>query len=101
MLQIKPLPEELQTFACKELGEIPERIPEDLQALKIWIQQQPHLHACTQDQFLIQFLRDSKYSLERTKERIDQFYRLRSKLPDLLSTHEVDKPVFQRFHNTK
>lgn len=90
MVQIKPLPVELQKVANDELGEIPSRIPEDLTTLKLWIQQQPHLHARTDDQFLIQFLRGCKYSLEKAKEKIDHFHALRNKCPDLFGVYDVD-----------
>ncbi|XP_075167108.1 alpha-tocopherol transfer protein-like [Haematobia irritans] len=95
MAQIKPLSAELQKIACDELGEVPSRISEDLAALKLWIKQQPHLHARTDDQFLIQFLRGCKYSLERAKEKLDNFNALRSKYPELFLTTDVDDPKFK------
>lgn len=95
MLNIIPLTDNLQKVANLELGEVPERTPEDLQALKLWIQQQPHLKPCTDDQFLIQFLRGSKYSLERAKEKLDLFYTLKSKYAELFTVCDVDNERFQ------
>uniref|UniRef100_D3TPJ5 Phosphatidylinositol transfer protein SEC14 n=1 Tax=Glossina morsitans morsitans TaxID=37546 RepID=D3TPJ5_GLOMM len=81
MLQIRPLNEDLQRKAIEELNEVPTRIHEDLKALRSWIEQQPHLCANTDDQFLIAFLRGCKYSLEKVKKKIDSYYSLKSKFP--------------------
>lgn len=101
MSKIKPLNAELQMIAIEELGEVPARIAEDLQALKDWIRKEPHLRARTDDQFLIQFLRGSKYSLEKAKDKLDQFYALKTKYPELFSVTNVDDPKFRNFHNLK
>lgn len=100
MAQIKPLSVELQKVAIEELGEVPERIAADLQDLKTWIQQQPHLKARTDDQFLVQFLRGCKHSLEKAKRKIDAFYSLRSLHVDMRSVTDVDELKFRQFHNT-
>uniref|UniRef100_A0A1I8QDJ5 CRAL-TRIO domain-containing protein n=1 Tax=Stomoxys calcitrans TaxID=35570 RepID=A0A1I8QDJ5_STOCA len=97
MAQIRPLSAELQKIACEDLGEVPSRIPEDLAALKLWIQQQPHLHSRTDDQFLIQFLRGCKHSLERAKEKLDHFYALRTKYPETFCATNIDDPKFRAY----
>ncbi|XP_005189925.2 retinol-binding protein pinta [Musca domestica] len=99
MAQIKPLNAELQKLAIDELGEVPARIADDLQALKLWIQAEPHLRARTDDQFLIQFLRGCKYSLERAKEKIDLFYSLKTKYPSMFGSIDVDDGKFRTIHN--
>ncbi|XP_061395848.1 retinol-binding protein pinta-like [Musca vetustissima] len=98
--EIKPLPEELQKVAINELGEVPERIPEDLFAFKQWIKQQPHLKARMNDQFLVQFLRGCKYSLEKAKKKIDIFYSMKTKYPEYFNMTDVDDPLFRKLHNT-
>ncbi|XP_075168519.1 alpha-tocopherol transfer protein-like [Haematobia irritans] len=99
MAKLRPLPDELKEIACKELGEDPSRIEDDLQALKTWIEQQPHLRARTDDQFLIQFLRGCKYSLEKAKAKIDLFFALKSKYPEMLCPTDVDEPRFRELYN--
>ncbi|XP_013105429.2 alpha-tocopherol transfer protein-like isoform X1 [Stomoxys calcitrans] len=99
MLQVIPLSAELQKIANEELGEVPHRISEDLMVLKDWIALQPYLRARTDDQFLIQFLRGCKYSLEKAKNKIDKFYALKSKCPELFSVTNVDECSIRRFHN--
>uniref|UniRef100_A0A1I8Q2H8 CRAL-TRIO domain-containing protein n=2 Tax=Stomoxys calcitrans TaxID=35570 RepID=A0A1I8Q2H8_STOCA len=100
MSQIKLLKEELQKVAIEELGEVPSRIPEDLEVLKAWINQQSHLKARTEDQFLIQFLRGCKYSLEKAKDKLDIFYAMKTKCPEMFGITDVDNDAFRRFHKT-
>ncbi|KNC21669.1 hypothetical protein FF38_09802 [Lucilia cuprina] len=91
MPNIRPLPPCLQKVAIEELNEDPSRIEADLQTLKTWIEQQPHLKARTDDQFLVAFLRGCKYSLEKTKSKIDKYYMLRSKYPEMFALRDVDE----------
>uniref|UniRef100_A0A1I8NMV8 CRAL-TRIO domain-containing protein n=2 Tax=Stomoxys calcitrans TaxID=35570 RepID=A0A1I8NMV8_STOCA len=100
-LNIIPLPQELQKIANEELGEVTERIYEDLKMLKEWIQMQPHLKARTDDRFLLQFLRGSKHSLEKTKDKLEHFYRLRAKYADMLTTVDVDSSLFSDYVKTR
>ncbi|XP_061392145.1 clavesin-2-like [Musca vetustissima] len=96
MSQEKTLPSTLQSVAIEELFEIPSRIPDDLQALKLWIEQQPHLTARTDDQFLLQFLRGCKYSMERAKEKIERFYTMKTKFPETLGIYDLDNERFRQ-----
>ena len=97
MSGIRELTEELQKAAIEQLGEVPERIPADLQALRSWIEQQPHLRARTDDQFLLSFLRGSKHSLEKAKSKIDRYYTLRSKFPELF-TYDFEDEKMRELH---
>ncbi|XP_065368348.1 clavesin-2-like [Calliphora vicina] len=99
MARIKPLPVELQKVAETELGEKPNRIPSDLQALRTWIEQQPHLNARLEEQFLIQYLRGCKYSLEKSKQKIDLFFTLKSKFPDFFNATNVQESRFRKMYN--
>ena len=90
MSSIRTLSPELQKAACEQLFEKPERIQEDLTALKTWIEQEPHLRARINDQLLLAFLRGCKYSLEKAKSKIDRFYTLRTKFPDVFGLKEAD-----------
>ncbi|XP_073813181.1 retinol-binding protein pinta-like isoform X2 [Musca autumnalis] len=79
-----------------KLFEVSSRIPEDLQTFKSWIEQQPHMKARMDDQFLIQFLRGCKYSLERAKEKIDHYYTIRTKYTDKLAIFDVNNERFRQ-----
>lgn len=89
---IRDLPIELANRAKEELNEVPGRIQEDLSVLREWIAKQNHLKARTDDQFLVAFLRGCKYSLERTKEKIDMYYTIRGAIPEFFSNRDpMDK----------
>ncbi|XP_013105379.1 uncharacterized protein LOC106085611 [Stomoxys calcitrans] len=90
MAQLRPLNSELEEVARTKLNEVKSRIPDDLEALRTWIQKEPHLRARTDDQFLIAFLRHSKYSLESAKKRIDFFYTYKSSAKDLIKSRRID-----------
>ncbi|XP_030375529.1 alpha-tocopherol transfer protein [Scaptodrosophila lebanonensis] len=90
MPSIRPLSPELQKVAIEQLNEVPDRIDDDIAALRTWIEQQPHLKARTDDQFLVTFLRGCKYSLEKAKAKIDRFYTLRTRYPDYFTGHNVN-----------
>lgn len=98
MTQISPLSAELQKIAIEELGEEPLRISEDLSNLREWLQHQPHLKARQDDQFLIQFLRGCKYSMERAKEKLDMYFSLKTKYPEMFNVIDVDNPKFREIH---
>lgn len=92
MASIRTLPEGLQKIAESELNEVPNRIEEDLAAFREWISMQPHLRSRTDDQHLISFLRGTKYSLERAKEKYEMFYTVRSALPDVFKERDPKLP---------
>ncbi|XP_073813992.1 retinol-binding protein pinta-like [Musca autumnalis] len=100
MLQFLVLNEDLQKVAITELGEKPSRISDDIIALKTWIVKQPHLKARTDDQFLIQFLRGCKFSLEKAKQKLDMFYAMKTKCSELFGITDVDDITFRKIHNT-
>lgn len=88
MSNIRELPNELAKIARDELNEIPDRIDEDLDTLRNWIRQNPHLIARMDDQFLIAFLRGCKYSLERAKQKLDLFYTVRQQTPEIIRNRD-------------
>lgn len=87
-LDIRPLNSELQLIARKELNENPDQIAENLDIIKKWLEQSPHLTARADDQFLIAFLRGCKYSLERTKQKIDMYYTYRTHLTEIVGNRD-------------
>ncbi|CAG9567045.1 unnamed protein product [Danaus chrysippus] len=92
-MSIRPLCPELAKKAREELNEDAKTIENDLRAIKDWLSKQPHLRARTDDQWLVAFLRGCKYSLERTKEKLDLYYSMRSLAPELFRLKASD-PLF-------
>ena len=84
MVNIRPLDPALQKKATDELFEDPGRIEKDLEAFKDWIKKSPHIKSRDHDdQFLVNFLRGTKYSLEKAKQKFDLFYTLKTHVPEL------------------
>ncbi|ETN66916.1 hypothetical protein AND_001287 [Anopheles darlingi] len=91
MPNIRPLSAELAKKAADELFEKPERLDEDLAALRTWLSKCPHIKARTDDQFLMMFLRGSKHSLERAKEKLDMYYAIRTAAPELMRNRDPEE----------
>ncbi|XP_053661310.1 retinol-binding protein pinta-like [Anopheles marshallii] len=91
MPNIRPLSAELAKKAADELFEKPERIEEDLAALRTWLAKSPYLKSRDDDQFLMMFLRGSKHSLERAKEKLDMYYTVRTALPELMRNRDPEE----------
>lgn len=96
MHNIRPLPPALAEKAKKELNENPNDVQFYLDSLRHWLTRQRHLRSRTEDQFLIAFLRGSKFSVEKCKQKIDSFYTYRVLMPELFKNRSVDDPkVFE------
>lgn len=93
MLKIRPLSKELAKIAKDELNEIPDRISNDIEAIREWLTMQPHLNSQFDDQILVSFLRGCKYSLERTKEKLDKYCTIKTTMPDLLTDRDPTDPT--------
>jgi hypothetical protein len=95
-MPVRELSKELQEVAIKEINEDPKRIESDLAYIKEWLSKQQHLNARTDDQFLIAFLRGTKFSLERTKEKLDMHYTLKTITPELYHDRDPFSPGIQK-----
>ena len=95
-LNIRPLSAELQKKAEEELNARPEGLAEDLRVIREWLKKQPHLRVRQDDQFLVNFMRGCKHSLERFKEKVDLYYTLRSSLPLIYSRWDPLLPENRR-----
>ncbi|XP_049794187.1 alpha-tocopherol transfer protein-like [Schistocerca nitens] len=84
----RELSPELLARAQKELNEDPKRRDQDIQHIKDWLKKQPHIKARMDDQWLLTFLRGCKFSLERTKEKLDMYYTVRRHLPELFADRD-------------
>jgi hypothetical protein len=83
-MNIREISIELARVAQNESNEVPSRVHEDIETLRLWIKQTPHLKSRVDDQFLVAFLRGCKYSLERAKQKLDLFYTVRQLTPEIM-----------------
>ncbi|XP_059490533.1 alpha-tocopherol transfer protein-like [Neocloeon triangulifer] len=90
-LKIRPLPPDLLEYAKKKLHEVPKRREADVQAIREWFKKQAHINADPDDQLIISFLRGCKFSLEKTKEKFDMYYTMKTMVPELFKNRDLTK----------
>ncbi|KAK3865834.1 hypothetical protein Pcinc_028578 [Petrolisthes cinctipes] len=74
-------PEMIQR-AKDEINEDPDRRQQDIEHIRDWLKHQPHIKARMDDWTILRFLRGCKFSLERTKEKLDMFYTCKTLCPE-------------------
>lgn len=86
---IRELSPELAAKAAAEINEVPDKIQADLAILKEWMRKSAHINGrINDDQFLVNFLRGCKYSMEKVKEKLDLFYTIRTQLPEIMTNRD-------------
>lgn len=96
-MTIRPISNELQRKAENELNEQPERVQSDINHIKEWLSKQPHLKCRTDDQWILTFLRCCKFSLQKTKEKIDAYYTIRNLMPEFFENRDPFEPEIQEY----
>lgn len=91
MALVQPNPE-MQVFIRKELNEDVNTTQRDLQYIKEWLAIQPHLPQFEDDQRITTFLRGCKFSLEKTKRKLDMYFTMRAAVPEFFSNRDVSRP---------
>lgn len=94
-LAIRSLPLELWQNASNDLHEDPKRRVLDVQAIREWLKKQPHIKANPDDQTIIAFLRGCKFSLERTKEKLDMHFTLKTALPEFFHGRDFENKALR------
>ncbi|XP_055306928.1 alpha-tocopherol transfer protein-like isoform X2 [Sitodiplosis mosellana] len=79
-MAIRELSPQLARRAQEEIFEKKSEIDGHIKALRQWILKQSHLKARTDDQFLISFLRGTKYNQALARQKIDLFFTMRSEI---------------------
>lgn len=92
MANIRTLSPSLQRKVVEEMNEVPGNIDRDLDELRRLIHNIPHLRARLDDQFLITFLRSSKYNIELAMRKVEMFYTCRTSLPELMVNRDPLDP---------
>lgn len=72
----------------EEMNKNPELKMSDIKILKEWCEKQPHLPKI-QDVHLAIFLHSNYYQLEPTKKTIENYYTIRTQVPEFFSNRDL------------
>ncbi|XP_031343440.1 retinol-binding protein pinta-like isoform X2 [Photinus pyralis] len=86
----------LKEICRQDLNEVEERTETDILHIRQWMEKQRHLNFVIDDQLILAFLRCSKFSLERVKDKIDNYYTMRTLSPELYENRDPLSPEIQR-----
>ncbi|XP_055845277.1 alpha-tocopherol transfer protein-like [Episyrphus balteatus] len=89
-MNIRELSPELAKKA-QVIGENSDTLENDINELRSWIEEQPHLISRKDDQFLLTFLRRCNFNLDESKKRIEAFLTCKTNYPDLYKDRAVDE----------
>lgn len=69
-------------YAAANLNETDDNRSQKIEEIREWILKHDNLHACTDDFFILRFLRASKFNIEKTKYKLWNYYEQRSNIPE-------------------
>ncbi|XP_031342177.1 retinol-binding protein pinta-like [Photinus pyralis] len=90
---------EMKCCKKEDLNEDRNRTEIDLETIRDWLKKQPHLNIREDDDSLLIFLRSSKYSLQRTKEKLETYYSTLTLLPEFFDNRDPFLPDIQALLN--
>ncbi|KAF5293982.1 hypothetical protein FQR65_LT10953 [Abscondita terminalis] len=100
MSKFSELSNEIQIMAKNELYEVPEQVEQDITYIRGWLLKQPHICARTDDYSILTFLRACKFSLEKTKNKLELVYTIRSAFSDTFENRDpLDYKIQYFFKN--
>lgn len=79
-------------MAREELGEEPAQRERDVEAVRQWLLKQQGLNARTDRTTILRYLRGCKYSLEKTKAKLDVYYTSKGANPDMFQNRDPRNP---------
>lgn len=83
---------EMDRLAREELGEEPAQRERDIEAVRQWLLKQHGLNARTDRTTILRYLRGCKYSLEKTKAKLDVYYTSKGANPDMFQGRDPSDP---------
>lgn len=79
---------------CKLLNTSEQQLDENVHRVREWLKQQHHLPQCTSDTMIASFLIGCNNSVETTKQRLENYYTMRSQMPHYYSDRDpLDKRI--------
>lgn len=94
MTLVQPTPEQ-QLHIRTELNEDVSTRDSDLMHIKEWLARQPHLPNWDDDARIMTFLRGCKFSLEKTKRKLDMYFTMRAAVPEFFTNRDATLPDLQ------
>ncbi|VVC37057.1 Cellular retinaldehyde binding/alpha-tocopherol transport,CRAL/TRIO, N-terminal domain,CRAL-TRIO lipid [Cinara cedri] len=91
---------EMQQHIRSELNEDLTTREKDLEHIKEWLQMQPHLPQFQDDVRLMTFLRGCKFSLEKTKRKLDMYFTMRAAVPEFFANRDPTLPEIKEVMKT-
>lgn len=85
----------LAEYASEHLNEIEGEKQKHIDEIRKWLGDNPKVGARTEDEHIVCFLRGCKYDTERTKEKIRNFYTMRTEVPEWFSNRDPMLPEIQ------
>lgn len=98
-ITLRELDPVLQELARTNCNENPDTAVEQIEVIQEWIRKSPHLKASNNPQFILAFLRRCKFSLEKTKKRIDNYYAIKNIFQEVLCERELSDELIE-FYRT-
>lgn len=89
------LGESAKEFAQKELGETDERREQAIVELRQWLCENPRINAKSDDVSILYFLRGCKFDVERTKQKLRNFYVMKTERPEWFTNRDPLLPEIQ------
>ncbi|KAJ3644919.1 hypothetical protein Zmor_022617 [Zophobas morio] len=95
MFSLKITDEAKKNF-YESFGRTEESVDDDVTIIKEWMKTQPHLPELMEDVKIKNFLSLNKFSLEKTKEKIDMYYTIRALIPDFFAESNPKSDLIRR-----
>ncbi|GLV36821.1 uncharacterized protein CBL_02344 [Carabus blaptoides fortunei] len=94
MALIQPSGEMLKKIQ-QELNENIATRDSDLETIKEWLRKQPHLPDAWDDARIMTYLRGCKFSLEKTKRKLDMYFTMKTAVPEFFADRDITKKNLQ------
>ncbi|RZC39383.1 hypothetical protein BDFB_014629, partial [Asbolus verrucosus] len=91
-----PVNEDVVKEILKLFDRTEETLMEDVICLKQWMETQPHLPEILDEHRIRNFLTLNKCSVEKTKQKIDMYYTIRSLVPDMFENINPKLPNMEQ-----
>ncbi|XP_065337537.1 alpha-tocopherol transfer protein-like [Cloeon dipterum] len=90
-LKIRPLAPDLLQHAMRELNEDPKKRPAYVKDIRDWLKTQEHIVGVPSDQLIVTFLRGCKFDLDKTKEKLDTYFTIKTLVPEYFKNRDLTK----------